>query len=86
LLTLGSGLFSSLAASYFQINLISQPANVIVNVSGRVGLGYANLGTAFLSNNYTPYVAAAGVSSSMFNFNSLITAINLLQSLYNAGQ
>jgi hypothetical protein len=56
-LTLCSGLFSSLAASYFQIIPSSQLANVTVDVSGRVGLGYANI-----SDYYSPYIAGAGVS------------------------
>lgn len=57
LLALAAGVFSSLAASYFQIVSLPQSENVIVDVAGNVGLGYANL-----TNTFTPYIAAAGVS------------------------
>jgi hypothetical protein len=59
-MAISSGVFSSLAGSYFQIISVSQSVDAAVNVSGVVGSGYANI-----SNIYIPFVAAAGVSAMM---------------------
>jgi hypothetical protein len=55
-----SGIFSALAGSYIQIVSISPQVDATVNVTGTIGLGYNSI-----SNYYTPYVAAAGVSTVM---------------------
>lgn len=49
---------SALAGSYFEIIIIPQETNATVNISGTIGIGYNNL-----SNIFTPFVAAAGVST-----------------------
>jgi len=55
-----SGVFSSLAGSYFQIISVSQQLDTAVNVTGKVGQGIGDL-----TNIYVPFVTAAGVSAVM---------------------
>ena len=56
-MTLYSGVFASLAGSYFQIIQTDVYADVSTTFNGGVGLQYASL-----ASTISPFIAAAGVS------------------------
>ncbi|KAF8344273.1 uncharacterized protein EI90DRAFT_3115024 [Cantharellus anzutake] len=69
-ISLGSGIFHSLAGAYFQVTSTSRQWDATVNIAGKPALGYDKL-----VNQYIPFVDAAG-------FVDMVSQIGVMYSPY----